>query len=213
VLSGQAILTFAGKDRSVTLNGVLPEPMMGVSDIEEKLVAGSLRSLSANPSGIIIGRALARILFLEMGDSVTVSSPVGIVRTMKIVGLFDTGQTSIDEGQAYVFLKRAQGLLGRPDRANKLVVKLDDPYAARALAGIIEARVGYRAQSWQEASENVMSVLFIRNVIMYTVVSAILVVASFGIFIVISTVVLGPRDRCAVKHPRHRHGLRPHAAP
>jgi lipoprotein-releasing system permease protein len=198
VLSGQAILTFAGKERGVTLYGVLPEPMMGVSDIEEKLVAGSLRSLSANPNGIIIGRALARILFLEMGDNVTVSSPVGIVRTMKIVGLFNTGQTAIDETQAYVLLKRAQVLLGRPDRANKLIVKLDDPYAAREVAAVIESRVGYRAQSWQEASESIMSVLFIRNVIMYTVVSAILVVASFGIFNVISTVVLEKRRDIAI---------------
>jgi lipoprotein-releasing system permease protein len=198
VLSGQAILTFAGKERGVTLYGVLPEPMMGVSDIEEKLVAGSLRSLSANPNGIIIGRALARILFLDMGDNVTVSSPVGIVRTMKIVGLFNTGQTAVDETQAYVLLKRAQVLLGRPDRANKLIVKLDDPYAAREVAAVIESRVGYRAQSWQEASESIMSVLFIRNVIMYTVVSAILVVAAFGIFNVISTVVLEKRRDIAI---------------
>jgi lipoprotein-releasing system permease protein len=43
-----------------------------------------------------------------------------------------------------------------------------------------------------------MSVLFIRNVIMYTVVSAILVVASFGIFNVISTVVLEKRRDIAI---------------
>jgi len=198
VLSGQAILTFAGKERGVTLFGVLPEPMIGVSDIEEKLVSGSLHALSANPNGVIIGKALAKILFLEMGDNVTVSSPIGVVRTMKIVGLFSTGATAIDEGQAYVLLKRAQILFGRPDRANKLVIKLDDPYAAREVAAAIEARVGYRAQSWQEASESIMSVLFIRNVIMYTVVSAILVVASFGIFNVISTVVLEKRRDIAI---------------
>jgi lipoprotein-releasing system permease protein len=198
VLAGQAILTFAGKERGVTLNGVVPEAMIGVSDIEEKLVQGSLRALSANTHGIIIGRALARILFLEMGDNVAISSPTGVVQMMKIVGLFDTGTTAIDEGQAYVLLKRAQVLLGRPDRVNKLVLKLDDPYTARAVSAAIESKVGYRSQSWQEASESVMSVLFIRNVIMYTVVGAILLVASFGIFNVISTVVLEKRRDIAI---------------
>jgi lipoprotein-releasing system permease protein len=50
VLSGQAILTFAGKEQGVTINGVVPEMMAGVSDIEEKFVAGSLDELSADPT-------------------------------------------------------------------------------------------------------------------------------------------------------------------
>jgi lipoprotein-releasing system permease protein len=44
--------------------------------------------------------------------------------------------------------------------------------------------------SWQEASKDLLDALTIRNVIMYTVVGAILLVACFGIYNVISTVVL-----------------------
>lgn len=198
VLSGQAILTFAGKEHGITLNGIVPQLMRAVSDIDEKIVAGSLDAVSTNPNGIIIGRGLARKLFLEMGDNVSVSSPIGQVRSMKIVGLFDTGTTAIDEGHGYVVLKRAQALFGRMDRANRLVIQLDDPYAAPRMAAVIEARVGYRAESWQEASQNLMSVLLIRNIIMYSVVSAILVVASFGIFNVISTVVMEKRRDVAI---------------
>ena len=198
VLSGQAILTFAGKEQGITLNGILPEVMAGVSDIDDKIVAGSLDAVSANPNGIIIGRGLARKLYLAMGDNVSVSSPIGQVRTMKIVGLFDTGTTAIDEGQAFILLKRAQALFGRVERANKLIIQLDDPYAARDISAVIESHVGYRAESWQEAQQSLMSVLLIRNIIMYSVVSAILVVASFGIFNVISTVVLEKRRDVAI---------------
>jgi lipoprotein-releasing system permease protein len=198
VLSGQAILTFAGKEQGITLNGIVPHLMRGVSDIDNKIVAGSLDAVATNPNGIIIGRGLARKLFLDMGDNVTVSSPIGQVRSMKIVGLFETGTTTIDEGHGYVVLKRAQALFGRMDRANRLVIQLDDPYAARTMAAVIEGRVGYRAESWQEASQNLMSVLLIRNIIMYSVVSAILVVASFGIFNVISTVVMEKRRDVAI---------------
>jgi lipoprotein-releasing system permease protein len=198
VLSGQAILTFAGKEQGITMNGIVPDMMAGVSDIDDKIVEGSLEAVAANPNGIIIGRALARKLFLDMGDNVTASSPIGQVQTVKIVGLFETGTTAVDEGQAYVLLKRAQVLFGRMDRANKLVIQLDDPYAARAVAATIESNVGYRSESWQEASQSLMSVLLIRNIIMYTVVSAILVVASFGIFNVISTVVMEKRRDIAI---------------
>jgi lipoprotein-releasing system permease protein len=42
--------------------------------------------------------------------------------------------------------------------------------------------------SWQEANEDIMSAFVIRNVIMYTVVGAILLVASFGTYNIISTI-------------------------
>jgi lipoprotein-releasing system permease protein len=198
VLTGQAILSFAGKEQGVSLNGIEPEAMVGVSDLEEKIVEGSLEAIAADPNGIVIGRALAEKFGLELGDTLALSSPVGLVRTMKIVGLFETGTTAVDEAQAYVLLKRAQVLLGRPDRANRLVIQLDDPYAAREVAAAVERRVGYRAQSWQEASEKVVAVLFVRNVIMYGVVGAILVVASFGIYNVVSTVALEKRRDIAI---------------
>ncbi len=198
VLSGQIIVTYAGKEEGVLMNGVVPELMAGVSDIEDKIVAGSMQALSSNPNGIIIGRALARKMNLKMADNITVSSPVGLVRTMKIVGLFETGATAIDEGQAYVLLKRAQVLLDRPDRANMLVMQLDDAYASRKVAARIEKHIGYRSKSWQETSESLLSVLLVRNIIMYSVVSAILVVASFGIYNIISTVVMEKRRDIAI---------------
>ncbi|MCW5752184.1 MAG: ABC transporter permease [Alphaproteobacteria bacterium] len=198
VLSGQVILTFAGKDHGVLMNGVVPKLMSGVSDIEDKIVAGSLEALDANPNGIIIGEALIGKLGVKMGGNVTISSPGGQIRTMKIVGLFSTGATAIDEGQAYVLLKRAQAILNRPDRANRLIMQLDDPYRAREIAAEIEQRIAYRTQSWQETSENITAVLVIRNIIMYSVVSAILVVASFGIYNVISTVVMEKRRDIAI---------------
>jgi lipoprotein-releasing system permease protein len=198
VLSGQAIVTFAGKDEGVTLNGIVPELMAGVSNIDDKMVVGSLEAVAANPNGIVIGRGLARKLSVEMGDNVSVASPIGEVRTMKILGLFATGSTAIDEGQIYVLLKRAQALFGRADRANTLVIQLGDPYAARDMAALIESRVGYRSVSWQEASEDLMAVLQIRNLIMYSVVAAILVVASFGIFNVIFTVAMEKRRDIAI---------------
>jgi len=189
-LSGQVIITFAGKDLGATINGIVPEAMKHVSTIEEHMVEGSLDTLAANPDGIVIGTGLADKFRIGMGKNVTVTSPVGVVRTMKIVGMFRTGNAAYDEGQVFVVLKRAQNLLNRPNVANRLILKLNDPDHAPDVARAIEAGFGYKAQSWQEASADLMSLLKVRRIIMYSVVSAILIVASFGIYNVISTVVL-----------------------
>ncbi|MFO1400160.1 MAG: FtsX-like permease family protein [Steroidobacteraceae bacterium] len=190
VLSGSVVLTFAGRIDGVTLSGVVPASLHGVSTIDEKMVAGSFDALAANPNGIIVGQGLVEKFQLAMGRNLTVATPGGQVRTLKIVGIFRTGIASYDENQTYVLLKRAQTLLDRPNRVNRFVVQLDDPYRARATAQLIERRVGYKSVSWLEASEDIMSLLLIRNIIMYSVVAAILVVAAFGIYNTISTIVL-----------------------
>ena len=190
VLVSQAIFSFAGRDEAVTLSGIEPARMKNVSQIDEDIVEGRLEDVDTNPNGIIIGRALARKLSLEMGDTVSVVSPAGNVRAMKIVGLFETGNAGYDEGQTFAQLTRVQALMNRPNVANMIVIKLQDAYAARSAAAFIERSVGYKSVSWQEASKDLLDALTVRNIIMYTVVGAILLVACFGIYNVISTVVL-----------------------
>jgi lipoprotein-releasing system permease protein len=190
VLVGSAVLTFAGRLEAVTLSGVVPAKMRHVSTIEEKMVEGSLDALTANPNGIIVGRTLADRFNLKVGRTVSVVAPSGANRAMKVVGIFRTGNASYDEEQTFTLLKRAQSLLDRPNRANRFVIQLADPYAARGVALRIESVLGYKSVSWLEASEDILSVLIVRNIIMYSVVSAILVVASFGIYNTISTIVI-----------------------
>jgi lipoprotein-releasing system permease protein len=190
VLAGQVIFSFAGRDEAVTLSGIEPERMAGVSTIEEDITTGSLESVDSDPNGIIIGEALATKLSLSMGDTISVVSPEGNRRVMRIVGLFSTGRVNYDETQAFANLNRVQALLNRPNVANSIVVKLDDPYRARDVAARLERMIGYKSVSWQESSQDLLNTLVVRNIIMYSVVSAILLVASFGIYNVISTVVM-----------------------
>jgi lipoprotein-releasing system permease protein len=190
VLLGQAIVRFAGRDLGATLNGVEPELMRHVSTIDQYFISGSLESLHADPDGIIIGTGLADKFRAKLGDKLAVTAPNGMVRVMKIVALFRTGTAAYDEGQTFIMLKRAQTLLNRPNVANRFIIKLDDPARAPQVASQIEHELGYKTQSWQEASEDIMNLVKLRNIIMYSVVAATLVVAAFGIYNVISTVVL-----------------------
>lgn len=210
VLVGSAVLTFAGRQEGVTLSGVVPETIKDVSTIDEKIVAGSLDALAANPNGIVVGRVLADKFNLDLGSTLGVAAPNGIARPMKVVGIFRTGNASYDEAQTFVLLKRAQAMLDRPNRVNRFIIQLDDPYAARETAKRIEDAIRYKAVSWAEASEDLVTVLLIRNIIMYSVVSAILVVASFGIYNTLSTIVMEKtRDIAIMKSMGfHAHDVR-----
>ncbi len=190
VLQGQVIAAYAGMTRGATISGVEPELMKSVSSLTKYFIHGSLDSLSVNPNGVIIGAGLAEKFQLQMGDKLTITSSSGTVRLMKIVAIFRTGTANYDDRQIYALLNRVQNLLEQPNIANMLIIRLSDPALAPTVAHQIEQDLGYKTQSWQEASEDLMSMVLIRNLIMYSVVSAILLVASFGIYNVISTVVL-----------------------
>lgn len=190
ILNGQGILTFAGKNIAISMDGMIPEDIKNVVTIQNYMKEGSIDDLVANPNGIVIGQELARMFGLRRGDNITIAAPTGQVRVFKILGIFRTGRAEYDINHTFVSLKRMQALLDRPNRANTIIIKLPDPYNARELSAQIEGRIGYKTVSWQESSEDIMNTLHIRNIIMYTVVSAVLVVAAFGIYNVISTVVM-----------------------
>lgn len=197
-LSGGVTLRLGGHDEAIGIVGIDPSIETRISRIEEQLRVGRLRDLERTQGGIIIGEQLAERLGVRVGDIVAATSARGGARSMRIVGLFKRGQTQLSSSTGYVLLREAQSMLGRPFIINRIGVRLDDAYAADAVAKALEARFGYKAESWQERSADFLSLLLTRNVIMYSVVSAILLVASFGIYTVVSNNVSDKRRDIAI---------------
>lgn len=190
VLSGQALLSFAGKDENITLSGMIPADMRAITTIQDYMVRGSVDDLIADRNGVIMGQPLMDKLSLSFGDNITLATAAGQVRTFRIIASFRTGRSEYDERQVFADIKRVQSMLGRANRANAIIIKMDDPDQAFSFAQDLEKRIGYKSVSWQEATEDLLNTLVIRNIIMYSVVSAVLIVAGFGIYNIISTVVM-----------------------
>jgi lipoprotein-releasing system permease protein len=188
-LVGSIILRNGSRDLSSTMYGIEPERDARVSRLANDLIAGRVTDLLTAPNGIILGSQLAERLGVRVGDMLVATSSAGSVLMVRVVGLFRTGVLSTDRGRSYTLLRRAQVLLHRPNIVNRIQVRLDDYRLALPVARQIETRFGFISESWQEANEDVFGVLKLRNVIMFTIVGAILLVASFGIYNVISTIV------------------------
>jgi len=197
-LSGASIVRYGGEERNVTVLGIDPDVEPRLTTIEEDMREGSLDALKTTANGIVIGRGLSDILQLKIGDLASVIAPSGNTVLMKVVGIFRAGNILLDEGQAYVLLKDAQVLLNKPNIADRVRIKLPDPNQALAFSRQLEQRWGYKAESWQEVNEDILGLFVVRNAILYAIVGAIMVVASFGIFNIISTVVMEKRRDIAI---------------
>jgi lipoprotein-releasing system permease protein len=189
VLQGQALLRYGSRDVSAAITGIDPARHGRISNIEKDMVAGRLDDLRSSANGIIIGEALAAKLGVQFGDTITAVSPAGVALSMKVVGLFRTGIQTVDQSSGFALLKVSQVLQNRPNVVNQILVRLADVRQAEPLARQIELRFGDRAESWEEQNRNILTVFVIQNAIMYSVVGAILLVAAFGIYNIISTVV------------------------
>ncbi|QWW71536.1 ABC transporter permease [Rhizobium sp. WYJ-E13] len=187
-LKAQGVIRYSSREVGAAIIGIDPEREPGVSPIVEDFVKGSFAALTAGGNNVVIGETMAGRLGAGLGDTITAVSSEGLTRDFKIVGLFHTGTTARDEGEAYLLLKNAQILSARPNAINEIRIKLDDPNHAPDVARRAEAELGYKAVAWQEANESILEALVVRNVIMYTVVGAIMLVAGFGIYNIISTI-------------------------
>ncbi|MCG8447516.1 MAG: ABC transporter permease [Hyphomicrobiales bacterium] len=187
-LTGQAVIRYAGKDLSVTVVGIDVDAERLVSTIDDDMREGSLDDLNTTANGLVVGDGVLDRLGAKVGDLVTVTSPVGVVRKFKIVGSFHTGAVANDNGLGYTLLKTAQVIQDKANVVNRIRIRLDDVNASTPIAARLESQFGYKAESWEEANEGLMEAFLIRNIIMFTVVAAILIVAGFGIFNIISQI-------------------------
>ncbi|MBR0671730.1 ABC transporter permease [Neoroseomonas soli] len=189
ILTGPALLRYGARDVTITVTGIDPVRYRRVANLAKDIIQGSLEELRSAANGLIIGDTLAQRLGVQLGDTVIAVSPRGVTLQMKIVGIFHTGLVALDQSTGYALLKVNQVLQDRPNVVNQILLRLADVTQAEPLARQIEARFGDRTESWEEQNRNILTVFVIQNAIMYSVTGAILLVAAFGIYNIISTVV------------------------
>ncbi|MFW5722537.1 MAG: FtsX-like permease family protein, partial [Desulfohalobiaceae bacterium] len=168
----------------------------GVLSLKENMVQGSVEALTESRDfpGVLIGKEMALRLGLTVDSTLNLLSPSGSksaagfspeVRTVEVVGIFDTGMFEYDSSLAYVDLKTAQDLLGfSGDKVNGLEVRLGDVYAAKGVADAVEERLGgypFYARDWMEMNENLFSALQLEKTAMFVILVMIVLVGSFSI--------------------------------
>jgi lipoprotein-releasing system permease protein len=187
-VQSRAVIRYAGRDTAASIIGIDPRRERSVSKLATQIRGGDLDALYKSSNAIILGDRLAQKIGARVGNTIAVASGTGEVVSCTVVALVHSGLSQSDETQAYTLIKTAQILAGQTGLVNAMRVRVADIMDAMTVAARIEAQTGYKSVSWQEANEDLLSAFEIRNFIMFTVVGAILLVASFGTYNIISTI-------------------------
>jgi len=146
----------------------------------------------ARLDGVLVGKELQKHIHLYVGQEVQIVSPVGRITpegakpnvlAFRIGGTFFSGMYEYDLKFVYVDLHALQALLGIPDIANGIEIRIKDPEATGAIMEKIRAAVGpsFRIQDWKEINRNLFSALKLEKMVMFLVLGIIILVASFSI--------------------------------
>lgn len=196
----QVLLTSKTGVRGVVLRGIDPKKEPEVTEITKNVKSGAVQDLAVPDAstqtdpkpGIILGKELAKRLGVVVGSRINVVSPVGPIsalgmtpkiRPFRVVGLFESGMYEYDASLAYISLAEAQRFFSMGRTATGIEVKVEDVFAADAVAKRIDARLGtgYMARDWMLLNRNLFSALRLEKTMMFLLLVLITLVASFNI--------------------------------
>lgn len=180
------------------LFGIIPERYIHMTHMEEYVREGSLRDLESGGSKIILGMGLMERLGTRSGEILLISVGQGEVMPFRVVGYFKMGIKEVDDRLIYVGLQDAQRLNRRPGRIGIISVYLTEPSEARAIAEEWSQFSWDKVESWEEASGNFLQVFTIQKFSRMIITFAILIVAAFGTYNVLSILVNQKKREIAI---------------
>jgi lipoprotein-releasing system permease protein len=201
----QSMLMNAGRTNAALLRGIVPAQEDAVSDLRRDMIVGSVDELTPGGFKIILGRELAAILGVGLGDKVTVvtpqlnATPVGVMPRLKafeVAGLFEVGMSDYDRGAGFMHMEDAARLMRLGDAAEGVRLKLSNMWDAPVIAREILYALNepLRVSDWTQVHRNFFAALRTEKRMMSIILFLIVAVAAFNI---VSTLVMVVTDKRA----------------
>lgn len=193
-----ALISKAGISQSASLIGVEPEAQLKITNIGERIVKGDFADLRRGMDLVVIGETLADDLGVGLEDIINVTASSGSNYPMKIVAIYSSGNRMGDRGTAYTSLSTAQKVGRQNGAISQISVRVKDPNRAAEIAERWKNVSLDKVESWDQANASFLSIFQTQDMMRYGTITVLLMVASFGIYNVLSMVVMQKRRDIAI---------------
>ncbi|VAW39016.1 Lipoprotein releasing system transmembrane protein LolC/LolE [hydrothermal vent metagenome] len=200
---GQALITSNHGSTGVVLRGIDPGSAERVINIGKDMKTGRLKNLDRTKGspGIVLGRELARQLGVGRGSRIRLISPNGplspmgilpMIRTCKVIGIFETGMFEYDSTLAFISLNTARSLTGMTRGVDGLEVRVTDIDQAGSIAARIRKQLGrgYSVRDWMQINRNLFAALKLEKTGIFIALDLIILVAALNIISALVMVVM-----------------------
>lgn len=200
----KGLITLKQGTEGLYIKGIDPDLSDRVTAIRKSLYYGEFNLNLATSKdgqqlpGIVLGYNLADKLYANIGDVVTVISPVGVTgignqigiwKQFVVTGYFKTDLFEFDDVYAYLSLESAQKLYQMGNRISGVEFKLEEMNQAHGVAAQLNQLYPnqYRILTWFDLRRNLFSWMQIEKWAAFIILSLIIMVAAFNI---ISTLIM-----------------------
>jgi len=204
-VEGQGMLTHGSAMQGAMIRGILPAEEPAVSRIDDYLIQGRLDDLEEGAFRVLIGKTLARILGVRVGDKVTMVvphvrvTPAGVLPRMRrftVAGIFEVAHAQYDSNLALIHLADGARVFRLGDRISGLRVMVPDlmdaPVISRQLARDLWG--SFWVRDWTQYHENFFRAVKTEKTVMFIILTLIVAVAAFNI---VSALVMVVTDKQA----------------
>ncbi|MEN0006495.1 MAG: ABC transporter permease [Bacteroidota bacterium] len=158
--------------------------------IQSTMLAGDISDLSTDLNGIVIGRGIAEKFNLNIGDNLSVLSPLGIRKVLRVIGVFATDNKATDASKSYLNLATAQQLIKEvPSSVTDINVQLSNPDSSATYAKQIQQLTHYKVADWKVEHADQLAQSTMMNTMTPLIAYSIMLVAAFGIYNIINMII------------------------
>ncbi len=203
-INTQALIARGEDMKGTVVRGIDPKLEPEVTDTNSIAARGTFDKLVPGEFGIVLGAELARSLFVQPGDKVTLVAPggqvtpAGVVPRLKqftVVGTFDSGHYEYDSALAMVHEQDAAKVF-RLEGPTGIRLKLKDLNEAREVADQLAVSLPgeFLIRDWTRQNKTWFAAVQVEKRMMFIILTLIVAVAAFNL---VSTLVMTVTDKRA----------------
>jgi len=204
-VEAQALITHQGAASGAFVRGLTQEAIKNRPSLAGHIQSGTLDDFNGN--NIAIGVRMAQRLELNVGDTLTLISPVSKstifgaaprLRGYKIAAIFDVGMFEYDNNFIFMPLQAAQAFFSTGTGVTALEMFVKDPQHLQQIRSEIVAAIGssqmqpVRLLDWQQNNSSFFTALQVERNVMFLILTMIILVAAFNI---ISSLIMLVKDK------------------
>lgn len=195
-LSNHVIISSGKFSTAVNLIGTIPDKQARISSVENYMKEGKFSYLIGG-NKIVIGSGVAEDLGIQVGQYINVTAGKGS-RAFKVVGIFHFGNKQVDRAMAFAALSDVQVLTRKSGEVNEIAVALYNIDEAAEVANEWKLLTKDKVEDWKSANQQFMEMIRVQDFTRYFITVAVLLVASFGIYNVLTIMINQKRKEIAI---------------
>jgi lipoprotein-releasing system permease protein len=184
--------SFNGRVEFALVRGMRVEDIRNNATLKGKEVVGSFKRLTPGSEQIAIGSRLAESLGATIGSEIAIINPQGVatpfgtnMRIVKyrIAAIFEVGVYDYDKAFIIMPMEDAQTLLLMGDAVGMIRIDTVNPDKVGEILAPLEDKVEGIGQitDWRQMNRELFEALSVDRIVSFTILSIILLVASFNI--------------------------------